>query len=150
MSDRRDSMQTDAATANASTTAAALDARYGRTPGDRARLKVLLWSLGSFFVLVFAAWVIWGGLLAPAAQLDARDIAHTIVSDQEVEVTYQLTIDPGTRSYCALQAQDEQHSIIGWKVVEIPASSTRTRQFTDSVRTVDLATTGLIYRCWQA
>lgn len=146
MSDSRDATQPHAATADA----AGLDARYGRTPGSRARLRAVLWSLGVFFVVVFTAWVIWGGLLVPSAQLESKDIAHSIIDDSQVEVTYQLTIDPGTESYCAIQAQDDQHSVIGWKIVEIPASDVRTRQFTDTVRTVDKAATGLIYRCWQA
>src|SRR5690349_9275505 len=98
MSDSRDATQPDVATAAA---AGRLDARYGRTPGSRARLTAVLWSLGVFFVVVFTAWVIWGGLLVPSAQLESKDIAHSIIADNQVEVTYQLTIDPGTESYCA-------------------------------------------------
>ncbi|PFG31761.1 DUF4307 domain-containing protein [Paramicrobacterium agarici] len=129
-------------------TAQRLDARYGNTRASRTRLAVVMWSLGAFIVVVFGAWVLWAGLLAPAANVNAVDIAHTVVDEHTVDVTYQLTVDPGTEAMCALQAQDDQHSVIGWKIVEIPASDSRTRTFTDSVTTVDEAVTGLIYRCW--
>lgn len=107
-----------------------------------------MWSLGAFIVVVFGAWVLWAGLLAPAANVNAVDVAHTVVDEHSVDVTYQLTVAPGTAAMCAIQAQDNQHSIVGWKIVEIPASDTRTRELTESVKTVDTAVTGLIYRCW--
>ncbi|QPZ39548.1 DUF4307 domain-containing protein [Paramicrobacterium chengjingii] len=125
-----------------------LDARYGNSRASRIRLRVLLWSLGAFIVVVFGAWVLWAGLLAPAANVNAVDVAHTVVDEHTVDVTYQLTVAPGTAAMCAIQAQDNQHSIVGWKIVELPASDTRTRELTESVRTVDTAVTGLIYRCW--
>ncbi len=142
MTDRQD------ASAAASSPSQRLDERYGNTRTSRVRLKVTLWALAAFITVVFVAWVVWAGLLVPGAQLEAKDIAHTIVDEQTVEITYQITVDHDTTTMCALQAQDEQHSIVGWKIVTIPASETRTTQYTDTVRTVDEATTGLIYRCW--
>ncbi|MCW4457949.1 DUF4307 domain-containing protein [Microbacterium sp. MPKO10] len=130
------------------TTSQRLDARYGNTRGSRLRVKALLWSLGAFITVVFGAWVIWAGLLTPAANVDAVDVAHTVVDEHSVEITYRLSVEPGTDAMCALQAQDDNHSIVGWKIVELPASDTRTRELTDTVKTVDLAVTGLIYRCW--
>ena len=55
---------------------------------------------------------------------------------------------PGTTASCALEALNEKYAVIGWKIVELPASSERTRSFTDVVRTSEPAVTGLIYRCW--
>lgn len=132
----------------AATSSQRLDARYGNSRASRFRLRALMWSLGAFIVVVFGAWVLWAGLLAPAANVNAVDVAHTVVDEHSVDVTYQLTVAPGTAAMCAIQAQDNQHSIVGWKIVEIPASDTRTRELTESVKTVDTAVTGLIYRCW--
>ncbi|WP_166998068.1 DUF4307 domain-containing protein [Paramicrobacterium fandaimingii] len=150
MTDRRASSDAAASTRADGTADASqrLDERYGNSRASRIRLRALMWSLGAFIVVVFGAWVLWAGLLAPAANVNAVDVAHTVVDEHTVDVTYQLTVDPGTAAMCALQAQDDQHSIVGWKIVEIPASDTRTRELTESVRTVDTAVTGLIYRCW--
>jgi hypothetical protein len=38
--------------------------------------------------------------------------------------------------------------VVGWKVVEIPASDRHLRTFTDTVRVAREANTGLISRCW--
>ena len=46
------------------------------------------------------------------------------------------------------QREDEAHAIVGWKIVDIPASKSTTRGFSDLVRSSELGVTGLIYRCW--
>lgn len=126
-----------------------LDARYGRTTGSRRRTRVLAWSAGVAVVLVFIAWLAWGGALTGAsASFEARDIGFDAVSDREVVVTWQFTVEPGTDAQCALQALNSTHAIIGWEVVDVPASDSRTRRFTESVLTTERAVTGLIYRCW--
>jgi len=125
-----------------------LDSRYGRTRQSAKRTRVIGWSAAGAFAIVFAAWLIWAGVLVPAAQLDSRDVGHQIVDDTLVDVSYEVTVDPGTEVSCAIQAMNSSFSVVGWKIVELPASTMRTRVLTDSVRTSELATTGLIYRCW--
>jgi hypothetical protein len=125
-----------------------LEARYGRSPRSASRTRWFAIGAGVVFVLVFGAWLWWGGLLEPPAQFEARDVAHEIVSDTEVNVTWQFTVDPGTPAKCAVQALNEQYSIVGWIVVEVPPSDERIRRITESVRTAEPAVNGLIYRCW--
>ena len=125
-----------------------LDARYGRTASSSKRTRWIAIGAGILFVLVFGAWLWWGGLLESPAQFEARDIGHEIVSPSEVSVTWQFTADPGTPAKCAVQALNAQFGIVGWIVVDLPASDERTRSFTESVRTAEPAVTGLIYRCW--
>ena len=100
------------------------------------------------FAIVFALWLVWGGLLGAPAQLEANDKAHTIVSDSEVSVTWEFTVPPGTPAKCAVQALNSTFGVVGWKIVDVPASTQRTRDLTESVRTTELAVSGLIYRCW--
>jgi len=47
-----------------------------------------------------------------------------------------------------VQALNSTFAIVGWVIVDVAASSERTRTFTKTVRTTELAVTGLIYRCW--
>jgi hypothetical protein len=125
-----------------------LDARYGRTASSAKRTRLVAIGAGILFVLVFGAWLWWGGLLEAPAQFEARDIGHDIVSPSEVSVTWQFTAEPGTPAKCALQALNEQFAIVGWIVVDVPASDERIRRLTETIRTAEPAVNGLIYRCW--
>jgi hypothetical protein len=130
------------------TSADQLAARYGRTPGSARRTRWVVAASALAFVIVFAAWLLWGGLLAPPAQYEARDVAHQAIGDTAMSVTWQFTSEPDTPARCAVQALNSTFGIVGWKIVDIPPSPERIREFTEVVRTTELAVTGLIYRCW--
>ena len=130
--------------------AAALDARYGRTPSSRGRQRLIIWVAAIAFVLIFAAWVIWTTFDGDGTAMETRDIGHTIVDDSTVRVSFELSVKPGSEVGCAVEVQNEMHAIVGWKIVEIPASERYTRTFTEIVRTTEPGVTGLIYRCWLA
>jgi hypothetical protein len=126
-----------------------LEARYGRTPGDRRRGRVIAAIAATGVVIVVVAWVLWVGLLGPASGLDSRTLGYSVqAGDAAVEVRYEVTVDAGRAASCALQAMNADFEIVGWKVVELPASTRGTRQFTEVLRTSEPPVTGLIYRCW--
>lgn len=125
-----------------------LDARYGRTRSSKRRTRWIVIGAGAAFVVVFALWLVWGGLLGTPAQLEANDTGHTIVSDREVSVSWEFTVPPGTPAKCAVQALNSSFGIVGWKIVDVPASDRRTRDLTETVLTTEPAVSGLIYRCW--
>ena len=125
-----------------------LDARYGRTRSSKNRTRVVVVASALAFAVVFVAWLVWGGLLGAPAQFQAVDTAHKIVDSETVDVTWQFTVEPGTDARCAVQALNSTFAIVGWKVVDVPASSVRTRDFTERLLTTEPAVTGLIYRCW--
>jgi hypothetical protein len=129
-------------------TAAALDSRYGRTPARAKRTRLFGLVAAGAFVVVFAAWVIWAGLIGPQTQLEVNDTGYVIVDDSLVQVRYELNVRPGTETSCAVQALNSTFAIVGWKIVDIPASETRVRSLGTDVRTTELGVTGLIYRCW--
>ncbi len=125
-----------------------IDSRYGRTPARAKRARRLAIAAAAAFVVVFAAWVIWGGLDGVTESVDTQDTGHRVIDDHTVSINWQVTMAPGTSAACALQAQNEAHGIVGWRTVEIPASTLRTRAFSTEVITSEQAVTGLIYRCW--
>jgi hypothetical protein len=127
---------------------AALDARYGRTADRERRDRWIIVTVAVLFAAVFTAWVVWAGLDNGQGSLDARDIGHRLVDDRSVDVTWEVSVAAGTEVSCALQAQNEAHGIVGWKIVRLPASEAYTRQYTETVRTAQRSVTGLIYRCW--
>jgi hypothetical protein len=124
--------------------------RYGRGPVDRRRKRWWFAGTAVAFVAVFAAWLWWGGLSSPAAQLEARDAGYEVIDERTVTVRWQLTVAPGTPAKCAVQALNARYGVVGWKIVDVPPSDERTRMLTAELRTTGLAETGLIYRCWLA
>jgi hypothetical protein len=127
---------------------AELDARYGRTRSSTNRTRAIVIASAAAFVAVFAAWLVWGGLLGAPAQFQAVDTAHELVDDGTVDVTWRFTVEPGTDARCAVQALNSTFAIVGWVIVDVPASATLTRDLTQRVLTTEPAVTGLIYRCW--
>lgn len=125
-----------------------IDERYGRTPKRARRSRRFAWVAAAGFAVVLVAWVVWGGLDATTTSVNAVDTSHSVVDSHTVGVGWRVTLPPGDSARCALQAQNEAHAIVGWKIVEIPASEQRTRAFSTVVNTSELAVTGLIYRCW--
>ena len=125
-----------------------LDARYGRTPAAKNRTRLVVVVSALAFAVVFVAWLVWGGLLGAPAQFQAVDTAHELVDDRTVDVTWQFTVTPGTDARCAVQALNSTFAIVGWTIVDVPASAARTRDLTQRVLTTEPAVTGLIYRCW--
>ena len=125
-----------------------LDARYGRSPRATRRNRRIAVATAIAFAVVFAAWLLWAGLLQTPAQLEVRDTGFLIRDDRAISVRWEVSTDTGNEVSCAVQALNSSFGIVGWSIVEIPASNQRTRVLTETLRTSELAVTGLIYRCW--
>lgn len=125
-----------------------LDTRYGRTPKRRKRDRRTLWVLAGVLALVIGAWVVWTGLDGAASKIEARDTRHSIIDEHSVSVTFEVSMPPNSSSSCAVQALNEDFTVVGWKVIDVPPSRLYTRSFTEILRTTTQSNTGLIYRCW--
>ena len=126
-----------------------LDARYGRTRPNRTRDRALLIGGAVAFAVVLIAWVVWAGFDGRKPTVEATDTGHRLMNDERaVEVSWTLSVPPGNETACIVQAYDEDFTIVGWRVVEIPASDRHLRTFTETVRVAREANTGLISRCW--
>jgi hypothetical protein len=129
-------------------TSARLDARYGRSSGTRRRGRWIAVAVAASFVVVFAAWVVFAAFDGDGSKLESTDVGYTVLDDRAVDVQYTVSVQPGTEVSCAVQAQNQKFSIVGWKVVHLPASSTHSTTYTTSLATSERAVTGLIYECW--
>jgi hypothetical protein len=125
-----------------------LNERYGRTARSAKTNRTIGVLAGIGFAVVLGAWLWWGGVLETPSQLQYRDVAHTIVDDTEVSVTYEITAAPGTEVSCAVHALNASYGIVGWRIVDIPAGERWTRVFDTTLRTSEPAVTGLLYECW--
>jgi len=126
-------------------------ARYGRTRANRTRDRLLLIGASAFAAIVLVAWVVWAGLDGQKPQIEVTDTGHRLINDERaVEVSWNLSVPPGNDTACIVQALNEDFTVVGWKVIEVPASTLHIRSFTETVRVAQEANTGLIYRCWLA
>jgi hypothetical protein len=125
-----------------------LAARYGQTRAHGRRNRFIGLVTAAVFAVVLVGWVVWAGLDNSGAQLEAKDTGHTVIDEHSVSIDFLLTVPVGSTASCALQAQSAKFAIVGWKVVDIPASDKATRGITEQVRTTEQSVTGLIYRCW--
>ena len=125
-----------------------LDERYGRTAGAERRTRRLMIIAGVVFALVFTAWVVWGGLSGTNAELETRDLGYANITDSSIDVRWEVSTNPGTEVSCAIQALNGSFGIVGWRIIDLPASPERTRVFTETLRTAERPVTGLPYQCW--
>jgi len=130
------------------TTQQLLDERYGRTIGGERRTRRILIAGAATLAAILTAWVVWGGLSGTSATLETRELGYADATDTSITVQWEVSVPPGTPVQCALQALNSSFGIVGWTVVDIPASADRTRAFAQTVRTSEPAVTGLPYRCW--
>ncbi|HRN28961.1 MAG TPA: DUF4307 domain-containing protein [Terrimesophilobacter sp.] len=143
MTDSRDSIASDASAGNRQ-----LDARYGRTPDRERRDRAILWVGGVVGGVVVLAWLVWAGLGGVWATLQYTDAGHRINDEFSAEVTFRVTTDPANDVSCAVQVLNELKATVGWKIVDLPPTTSHSRLITETVRTSELGVSGLIYRCW--
>jgi Domain of unknown function (DUF4307) len=125
--------------------------RYGRTRANRTRDRLLLVAGAVFAAIVLVAWVVWAGLDGQKPQIEVTDTGHRLINDERaVEVSWNLSVPPGNDTACIVQALNEDFTVVGWKVIEVPASTLHIRSLTETVRVAQEANTGLIYHCWLA
>ena len=122
--------------------------RYGRTPSSKRNGRLIALLFGGAVVLVIGAWVIWAGLDGAQSTVNTQDRAHTVVSDHRVDVTFDIGMDPGRSATCAVEAQNEAHAVVGWKIIDVPSSAQRDQEITTTVLTTEAAVTGLVDSCW--
>ena len=123
--------------------------RYGRTTHARRRDRWLLISLGAFIVVVMVCWTVWAGL----DQLRGTGItvdtgANQVLDGQHVKVSFTVSANAGASVACAVQAQDVEFTVTGWKIVQLPRSQETTRTFTTTVRTMQPSVSGSVDSCW--
>lgn len=124
-----------------------LDARYGHR--SQSSRKIAVWSIAVLLVVAAVAWFIWAQPISTGTDKAWRDTGYAILEpSSEVLVQWELTAEPGTESSCALYSMNQAFAVVGWKVLDIPASEQRIRQFSASVLTTEAPVTGLVYRCW--
>ncbi|MDR6691402.1 hypothetical protein J2X55_002314 [Microbacterium sp. 1154] len=128
------------------TTQALLDDRYGRTRSPRRR--IVGWTIVAVLALGAIGYLGYTTFTNSAASVTATDTGFTVIDDKTVSSSFQITAPVGEPVACALEARDEDHGTVGWRVVQYPASDDAVRAFSETIPTLSLATTGFVNACW--
>ncbi len=127
------------------TTQDMLDERYGRTVSPRRRWTV---GIAVVIVVVVVGLFAWMTVSSTVDDVDVDTTGFAVDDARSVTLSFQITAPAGRSVACALEAQDEEHGVVGWKIVEYEASELRTRAFRETIPTTAEATTGLVNDCW--
>lgn len=122
-----------------------LDARYGRRRGGASRWAIAAGVVVGAAVVGLLAWTTVSGSLEA---VDVDTTGFDLADDRTVVLDFQFTAPVGRDVACALEAQDEEHGVVGWKIVEYEASEVHGRAFRESIPTTAPATTGFVNSCW--
>ena len=127
------------------TTQDMLDERYGRTSSPARR-----WTIGIFSVIaaILVGLFAWMTISSTLDDVGVDTTGFTVQDQRTVELAFQITAPTGRTVACALEAQDEDHGVVGWKIVEYSESDLRTRAFRELIPTTAETTTGLVNACW--
>ncbi|GAA1958368.1 DUF4307 domain-containing protein [Microbacterium deminutum] len=132
-------------TTSGPTTQDMLDERYGRGRSPRRRAAIVI---GLVVALVAVGLFAWMTVSNSLDAVSADTTSYEVVDEHSVRLDFQISGPVGRSVACALEAQDEQHGVVGWRVVEYPASDLHARAFHEVIPTTALATTGFVNACW--
>ena len=75
------------------------------------------------------------------------DVGFSVSSPEEVEVTFDVSMPPGTEAVCTVTALARNFAEVGAVDVEVGPEETRTTRHVVTIATTELATTGLVDHC---
>ena len=125
-----------------------LDVRYGRTPRNRRKSIVIGVVAAVVVAVTFFLWLLWSGAANYGSLVESRTIARETLNENQIRITFEVSVHEQEAVDCAVQATNSVKSIIGWKVVSVPTDEARTQVATTVVNTSELPDNGMVYRCW--
>ncbi len=126
--------------------------RYGKSPQQEAQRRRAIIITASLITALFAAWAVWANLTAKN-EPTFKTSSFEIIDQQNLSVSFVLTKPANSIAICAVQALKEDYGVVAYKEVKIPATSPEDGSITYvpvkvSLRSTELAVTGLVDRCW--
>ena len=126
--------------------------RYGKSPQQEAHRRKSVIIAASLMAALFIVWAVWANLTAKN-EPTFKTGSFEIIDQQKLSVSFVLTKPANSIAICAVQALKEDYGVVAYKEVIIPATSPEDGSITDvplkvSLRSTELAVTGLVDRCW--
>jgi hypothetical protein len=118
--------------------------RYGRPAGSNHRTLIIV---GTIFVILLTVWVGWIAIATSDPGVSYNAVASSSTGQTQADITVEITMDPGKKAICRVQAKDPGMTVVGWSNVTVGPSSQRTFTITVSVPTMAQATAGEVKAC---
>lgn len=75
------------------------------------------------------------------------DVGFSVTSAEAVDVTFEVSMPPGTEAVCTVTALSKNYAEVGAVDVEVGPDEARTTRHTVTIGTTELATTGIVDHC---
>src|SRR5690606_514388 len=98
-------------------------------------------------VIAMTAVAIWFGLAATSGKVSWYNAGFSIVSDEQIDVRFDVRRDPSRAVICDLHALDGDHARVGTGQVTVPPAETSPTRHVEPLRTVSRAVTGYVDSC---
>ena len=108
----------------------------------------MFWVTVATVAILSVAGLSWLTVSNSLDDVGFDETGYELVDARTVTVSFQVTPPAGTSFACVVQALDEDFGIVGWRVIEYPASEEVTRAVVETVPTLAQATTGTVHSCW--
>ncbi len=106
-----------------------------------------MWILATLGIVVLTVGAIWWGLAATVGKPNWMDVAWNVTDDRTIEVRYQVSKPPDMTVRCTIEAQGEDHALVGTADVVIGPQGTRETLHSTTLRTTLPAVRGGIRTC---
>lgn len=120
------------------------------TPAPTTVSRRTWWIVGVLGVAAMTAVAIWFGIAGSAGKVHWYNSGFEIVSDDQVDIRFDLRRDPTRPVVCDLHALDPSHARVGTGRVTVGPSASSPSRHVESLRTVARATTGYVDSCTYA
>ena len=124
--------------------------RYGgRRPSPAgAAVPGRVWWLGVVGLLIGTV-VFWAFFaLNPAGTIETQTAAFQVDGPYSATIDARISAQPGTALACAIEAQNERSTSVGYKVVEVAASDEAHQRIVVDLRTTQQASLVRVRECW--
>ncbi|WP_161958518.1 DUF4307 domain-containing protein [Ornithinimicrobium cavernae] len=105
------------------------------------------WIVGTLGVAAMTALAVWFGIAATAGKVHWFNAGFDVVSDEQVDIRFDVRRDPSRAVVCDLHALDAHHARVGTGQVTVPPAEKSPTRHIESLRTVSRATTGYVDTC---
>ena len=113
--------------------------------GTRDRPRWLWWVVAVVGIGLGVAWAAW--IAVQERPVTAEVYSYDVVSDEQIDLVLEVITPDPVDVTCSVYVQAQDHSIVGEKTVDLPASDERITRHTVEVLTTQRAVTGVIRSC---
>ncbi|WP_114907182.1 DUF4307 domain-containing protein [Ornithinimicrobium murale] len=105
------------------------------------------WIVGTIGVLVMSGIAVWFGIAATSGKVHWVNTGFDVISDEQVDIRFDLRRDPDRAVLCDLHALDGHHARVGTGQVTVPPAAESPSRHIEPLRTVARAVTGYVDTC---